>query len=80
LVYIKPSLKGGEPRDLINYLSTSSAFPQESIADQFFSESQFESYRMLGWLIATRVFGGPNLKTDFETLSGVKKNDELAVD
>jgi len=80
LIFIKPSLKGGEPRDLINYLSTSSAFPQESIADQFFSESQFESYRMLGWLIATRVFDGPDLKTDFETLSGVKRHDELAVD
>jgi hypothetical protein len=68
LIYIKPSLKGGEPRDLINYLSSSPTFPQESIADQFFSESQFESYRMLGWLIATRVFSGPDLKTDFQTL------------
>jgi hypothetical protein len=77
LIYIKPSLKGGEPRDLINYLSSSPTFPQESIADQFFSESQFESYRMLGWLIAARVFTGADLKTDFQTLeaSAVRRRE-----
>ena len=54
LIYIKPSLNQNEPRDLVNYLEESPDFPQESIADQFFSESQFESYRMLGYLITNR--------------------------
>lgn len=48
LVYIKPSLIGDEPRDVLNYHAASPEFPEESITDQWFSESQFESYRMLG--------------------------------
>ena len=48
LVYIKPSLLGDEPRDVLNYHATSPTFPEETIADQWFSESQFESYRALG--------------------------------
>ncbi len=48
LVYLKPSLTGDEPRDVLNYHDTSPTFPQESIADQWFSEPQFESYRALG--------------------------------
>jgi len=53
LVYIKPAVYGKiEPRDVINYSNLSPAFPQESSADQFFTESQFESYRALGsWII-----------------------------
>ena len=53
LVYIKPAVYGKvEPRDVVNYANLSPTFPQESSADQFFSESQFESYRALGsWII-----------------------------
>jgi hypothetical protein len=39
---------GDEPRDICAYFNSSETFPQESTTDQFFSESQFESYRMLG--------------------------------
>ena len=48
LVYIKPAICGGEPADVFNYAQTSKTFPHETTADQFFSESQFESYRALG--------------------------------
>lgn len=48
LVYIKPTLLGDEPRDIFNYARTSLEFPHESTGDQWFSESQFESYRALG--------------------------------
>ncbi|WP_159471145.1 patatin-like phospholipase family protein [Dyadobacter sp. 3J3] len=48
LLYIKPAFYGKEPRDVFNYASINAAFPHESTADQFFSESQFESYRALG--------------------------------
>jgi hypothetical protein len=47
LIYLKPALCGNEPKDVYNYQSTSSAFPNESTADQWFAESQFESYRAL---------------------------------
>jgi hypothetical protein len=48
LILIKPTLIGNEARDILNYASQSGSFPQEFIGDQWFSESQFESYRALG--------------------------------
>jgi hypothetical protein len=48
LILIKPTLTGTEERDVLNYASQNGAFPQEFIGDQWFSESQFESYRALG--------------------------------
>lgn len=58
LIYIKPSLIGGEPRDVINYGQGSPDFPQEIIVDQWFSEAQFESYRILGSHIIDRICAG----------------------
>jgi hypothetical protein len=48
LLYLKPLVCGGEPADVANYATAHPEFPHESTADQFFSESQLESYRMLG--------------------------------
>jgi hypothetical protein len=48
LIYIKPSLNGSEPADVLHYHKADDDFPQDTIADQWFSESQFEGYRMLG--------------------------------
>jgi hypothetical protein len=48
LIYIKPAICGCEPKDVFNYSETNPDFPHESTSDQWFSESQFESYRMLG--------------------------------
>src|SRR5437660_1123965 len=47
LIYLKPSLTEDEPRDVLNYHSANPTFPQETIADQWFSEAQFEIYRAL---------------------------------
>ena len=52
LFYIKPSLTGDEPPDVQNYAVQNPTFPHESTADQFFDESQFESYRALGSHVA----------------------------
>ena len=48
LIYLKPALLGSEPRDVYNYSRESEEFPHEATSDQWFSESQFESYRALG--------------------------------
>jgi hypothetical protein len=48
IIYIKSSLTGSEPCDLINFKLEQPAFPHHSTIDQFFNESQFESYRGLG--------------------------------
>jgi hypothetical protein len=56
LLYIKPTLTGNEPPDVSQYAAAHPLFPHESTGDQFFSESQFESYRKLGFHIADAVF------------------------
>lgn len=48
LLYIKPALCGSEPADVCEYAASHDQFPHEPTTDQFFSESQFESYRALG--------------------------------
>jgi hypothetical protein len=56
LVYVKPTLTGDEPADITQYHGAHSSFPQESTADQFFDEAQWESYRRLGFEIASDLF------------------------
>ena len=56
ILYLKSSLTGDEPEDVRQYHSTSPTFPHESTADQFFSESQFESYRQLGLHVVRTTF------------------------
>jgi hypothetical protein len=57
LVYIKASLTGREPVDVIQYAKTHKDFPHETTANQFFSEPQFESYRKLGSFILKTIEG-----------------------
>lgn len=56
LVYIRPGLTGNEPADVLSYARRNPPFPFQSTADQFFDESQFESYRQLGLHVAKNVF------------------------
>ncbi|MFO0706852.1 MAG: hypothetical protein U0412_08360 [Nitrospira sp.] len=56
LVYLKPSLSGDEPVDVLGYAARHDQFPHEPTSDQFFDESQFESYRQLGEHVATEAF------------------------
>lgn len=56
LILIKPTMTLAklEPVDVQNYNAENPSFPQQTTADQFFDESQFESYRRLGAFIAHR--------------------------
>jgi len=56
LVYIKSSLTGDEESDLLSYRTEQPAFPHQSTADQWFDESQFESYRKLGYHAGRKTF------------------------
>ncbi len=59
-LYIKPTLSSNnsESEDLLEYSRNHTTFPQESTADQFFDEAQFESYRELGYQITKKAFTG----------------------
>jgi hypothetical protein len=48
MLYIKPTITAGVPRDVLTYRDTHAGLPHQSTADQWFDESQFESYRRLG--------------------------------
>lgn len=58
LIYVKPALTGTEPRDILYYKSQHPDFPHETTLDQWFSESQFESYRKLGEHVADEALSG----------------------
>lgn len=50
LLYIKPIMLGDghEPPDVAAYQAANHSFPHQTTGDQWFNESQTESYRMLG--------------------------------
>jgi hypothetical protein len=72
LIYLKPAFYGREgtdPRDVSQYATSSRTFPHEPTANQFFTESQFESYRALGSHVIDVISGKPcttSSLTDFE--------------
>jgi hypothetical protein len=58
ILYVKPGYHGTESPGIVAYAAASAAFPHETTADQFFSESQFESYRTLGFEIMDGILRG----------------------
>ncbi len=58
LLYIKPMMRGNEPPDVSSYWTNHKDFPHQSTANQFFDESQTESYRMLGLHTVDEICAG----------------------
>jgi hypothetical protein len=55
ILYLKAGYHGTEGAAIRSYANAHPEFPHESTLDQWFSESQFESYRALGFEIADHV-------------------------
>jgi hypothetical protein len=57
ILYVKPAIHGtdNEGAGVCSYAAAHKAFPHESTADQWFTESQFESYRSLGLDIMNKI-------------------------
>ena len=72
LIYIKPIICGKESADVSSFASSHKKFPHESTADQWFDESQFESYRMLGLHSMSEICGAWKGTTPFD----LSANDE----
>ena len=84
LLYIKPGYRGVEPAHVRSYANAHAAFPHESTAEQWFTESQFEAYRALGAFITERVCNGgradgPNDPSGPMALDDLKAQAELYV-
>ncbi len=56
LLYVKSSLCGEEPIDILSYATAHPEFPHETTVNQWFTESQFECYRRLGNWLGQRAF------------------------
>jgi hypothetical protein len=57
IVYFKPAVMESVTPDVRQYAIENKNFPQQSTANQWFDEAQFESYRRLGQLCAKNAFG-----------------------
>jgi predicted acylesterase/phospholipase RssA len=55
LLYVKASVTGDEPADVLSYRAQHALFPHETTLDQWFDEPQFESYRELGQHVASHA-------------------------
>jgi hypothetical protein len=65
ILYIKPVVRGDEnAADVIAYQRANRAFPAQSTADQWFNESQFESYRRLGHLMTEQIILASGMKQE----------------
>jgi hypothetical protein len=55
ILYIKPAYHGTEGAGIVSYATAHPTFPHETTTDQWFTESQFESYRSLGLEITNSI-------------------------
>jgi hypothetical protein len=56
LIVVKPNRARGVSADVLQYGFDNDDFPQQSTADQWFDEQQFESYRRLGCISGDSLF------------------------
>jgi hypothetical protein len=75
LLYVKSSVTGDEAPYVADYRKRNPTFPQESTADQFFDEAQFESYRALGY---HAMSGALKAAATLDTSEGGGSSAELA--
>ncbi len=54
-IYLKSVITPDMPADIYSYRGAFPEFPYQPITDQMFDESQFESYRELGFRVAARM-------------------------
>ncbi len=66
LFYLKTTLIPGLPSDIYGYKSANKDFPDQSTADQFFDESQFEAYRELGYQITKKMLKSEDAIKEFD--------------
>lgn len=64
LVYLKSTLTEGLPEDIYGYKSANPTFPDQTTADQFFDENQFEAYRELGYQISKQMLEANKKRPD----------------
>ena len=64
LILVKTAMIPGLDLPIRGYQGANRAFPDQSTADQFFDDEQFEAYRQLGYEIADRLVRDPRIHLD----------------
>ena len=75
LIYLKTTLTKDLPADIYGYKSANPTFPDQTTADQFFDEEQFEAYRELAYQLTWQML---NSKEGKEIL-GIEDTEEEKV-
>jgi len=81
LMIIKSLMIEDLPPSLFHYKSTHKNFPNQTTADQFFNENQFEAYRELGYQLTKQMCGtllSKNSKKDSELPELIDLKKQLA--
>jgi hypothetical protein len=73
IILIKPAMTAGVNADIRQYSLENETFPDQTTADMFFDEAQFESYRKLGEFCAKLAFEKLNAEADNESLRKLMK-------
>jgi hypothetical protein len=68
LIYVKATLTKGLPPEVLGYAEAHPAFPNQTTADQFFDEEQFEAYRQLGYHLGAQMIADADLKDKLAAL------------
>ncbi|XEG69774.1 hypothetical protein QA447_17250 [Pseudomonas sp. abacavir_1] len=71
LLVLKPRRIAGMSADVFNYARDNPEFPNQTTADQFFDEAQFESYRQLGLDIGRLLFGDGQIARELWDYLGI---------
>jgi Patatin-like phospholipase len=71
LIYVKPMILGNEPPDVATYRASHPEFPHQSTGNQWYDESQTESYRMLGLHTIQEMCAGWNASLGNTGLPGL---------
>jgi hypothetical protein len=79
LLYVKACRRRGFPSDIMNYATENPTFPHETTADQFFSESQFESYRRLGLFLTAQILGNAVAEATSSPVAGARDASEVDI-
>ena len=61
VLFVKATVFSGLPEDIYGYRQAHSDFPNQTTADQFFDEAQFEAYRELGFGTGRYILETPGL-------------------
>lgn len=78
LLYLKAMLREQLSADIYGYWRRNPAFPNQSTADQFYDEQQFDAYRELGLQLLSEIIGdedGPDIEAVFKRAAALLAAD-----